>query len=74
MKSASYAMASNGVVADTEEETLKALIEDKAVFSIKGRFLSEGCVFGFDKGVGAEEVSLYDDRVKRSLDMAAEVP
>ena len=52
------------VVAHSEEETLKALIEDKAVFSIKGRFLTEGCVFRFDKGAGAEEVSLYDERVK----------
>ena len=52
------------VVADTEEETLKALIEDKAVFSIKGRFLSDGCVFRFDKGAGEEEVNLYDERVK----------
>ena len=52
------------VVADSEQETLKALIEDKAVFSIKGRFLSEGCVFRFDKGVGAEQVSLYDERAR----------
>ena len=52
------------VVADTEEETLKALIEDKAVFSITGRFLSDGCVFRFDMGAGEEEVNLYDERVK----------
>ena len=52
------------VVADTEEETLKALVEEKAVFAINGRFVSEGCVFRFDKGVGAEEASLYDERVK----------
>ena len=52
------------VVADAEEKTLKALIEDKAVFSIKGRFLSEDCVFRFDKEGGAEEVSVYDKHVK----------
>ena len=60
-------VACNGVrrvVANAEEETLKALIEDKAVFSIKGRFVSEGCVYRFDKGMGEEEVSLYDERVK----------
>ena len=52
------------IVGHEEEETLKALIEDKPVFSIKGRFVSEGCVYRFDKGDGEEEVSLYDDRVK----------
>ena len=52
------------IVAHDEEETLKALIEDKAVFSIEGHFTSEGCVYRFDKGVGEEEVSLYDERVK----------
>ena len=52
------------VVAHDEEETLKSLIEHKAVFSIKGRFLSEGCVYRFDTGSGEEEVSLYDERVK----------
>ena len=51
-------------VAYDEEETLKSLIEDKAVFSIAGRFLSEGCVYRFDAGSGDEEVSLYDERVK----------
>ena len=39
-------------VAYDEEETLKSLIEDKAVFSIAGRFLSEGCVYRFDAGSG----------------------
>ncbi len=51
-------------VADAEEETLKALIEDKAVFAIRGRFVGEGCAFQFNKGDGDEEISLYDDRVK----------
>ncbi len=52
------------VVADDQEETLKALIEDKPVFSITGRFVSEGCRYQFDKGDGEEEVSLYSERVK----------
>ena len=51
-------------VAHDQEETLKSLIEDKAVFSIKGRFVSEGCLYRFDKGDGEEEVSLDDERVK----------
>ena len=51
------------VIAHTEEETLKALIEDKAVLAITGRFLSEKCTFRFDKGSGDEELSLYDERV-----------
>ena len=51
-------------VAHDEEETLRALIEDKPVFSIKGRFLSERCVYQFDAGSGDQEVSLYDSRVK----------
>ncbi len=51
-------------VAHDEEETLKSLIEEKPVFSIKGRFLNEGCVYRFDTGSGEEEVSLYDDGVK----------
>ena len=40
------------VVEDDQEETLKALIEDKPVFSIKGRFASKGCKYVFDKGDG----------------------
>ena len=51
-------------VAYDEEESLKSLIEEKAVFSIAGRFLSEGCVYRFDAGSGNEEVSLYDEPVK----------
>ena len=51
-------------LAHDEEETLKSLIEDKAVLSIKGRFLTEDCVFRFNAGSGDEEVSLYDERVK----------
>ena len=51
-------------VSHDEEETLKSLIEDKPVFSIKGRFLSGECVYRFDAGSGDEEVSLYDERVK----------
>lgn len=53
------------VVAVDEQETLRALIEDKAVFSIKGRFLSDRGVFRFSKGTGLEEeVSVYDKSVK----------
>ena len=52
------------VVEDDQEETLKALIEDKPVFSIGGRFVSEGCRYVYDKGDGEEEVSLYSERVK----------
>ena len=51
-------------VAHDEEETLKSLIDDKAVFSIEGRFLSKGCVFRFDAGSGDEQVTLYDEPVK----------
>ena len=52
------------VVSHDEEETLKALVEGKSVFTIKGRFESEGCAYRFDSGAGEEEVSLYDDPVK----------
>ena len=53
------------VVAVDEQETLRALIEDKAVFSIKGRFLNDHGVFSFDKGTGLEEeISVYDKSVK----------
>lgn len=38
------------IVGHKEEETLKALIEDKAVFSIGGRFVSKECVYRFDMG------------------------
>jgi len=51
-------------VAHDEEETLKSLIEEKPVFSIKGRFLDEDCLYRFDAGSGEEEVSLYDEGVK----------
>ena len=34
------------------------------MFSIKGRFMNEGCVYRFDAGSGDEEVSLYDEGVK----------
>ncbi|MCY4481291.1 MAG: ATP-binding protein [Spirochaetaceae bacterium] len=59
-----YCNGEQRFVADTEQETLKALIEDKAVFSIQGRFFSKSCVFRFDKGVGTEEVSLYDEHIR----------
>ena len=61
------AVVCNGVprvVSRDEEETLKALIEGKSVFKIKGQFASEGCVYRFDRGAGEEEVSLYDEPVK----------
>ncbi|MDE0617543.1 MAG: ATP-binding protein [Rhodospirillaceae bacterium] len=51
------------VVADAEQETLKSLIEDKAVFAIKGCFQNEGGIFRFNKGMGAEEINLYDERL-----------
>ena len=51
------------VVADTEQETLKSMIEDKAVLAIKGCFQSDGCIFRFDKGMGTEEINLYDERL-----------
>ena len=51
-------------VSHAEEEKLKSLVEDKSVFSVRGRFVSEGCVYRFDRGVGEEEVSLYEERVK----------
>ena len=51
-------------VGHDEEETLKSLIEDKAVFSIEGRFLSEDCGYRFDAGSGDEQISLYNERVK----------
>ncbi len=70
---------SHEVVHD-EEETLKSLIEDKAVFSIRGCFLSEHCAYRFDAGSGDEEVSLYDEHIKglwiwrqRYSDQAAQV-
>lgn len=52
------------IIAQTEGETLKSLIEDKAVFAISGQFLGEECAFHYDKGSGDEELSLYDERVK----------
>ena len=51
-------------VAHEEEETLKSLIEEKPVLSIKGRFMNEGCVYCFDAGSGDEKISLYDENVK----------
>ncbi|MDE0534321.1 MAG: sensor histidine kinase [Albidovulum sp.] len=51
-------------IAHDEEETLKSLIEEKPVFSIKGGFRNLDCVYRFDCGTGDEEVSLYDERVK----------
>ena len=52
------------VIAADQEETLKALIENKPVFSVAGRFVSKGCRYVFDKGDGEEEISLYSERVK----------
>lgn len=51
-------------IAHDHEETLKSLIEDKAVFSIKGCFVDSDCLYRFDRGSGEEEVSLGDERVK----------
>lgn len=52
------------VVAHQEEETLRSLMEDKAVLSIQGRFLSDGYLFRYHAGARDEEISLYDERVK----------
>ena len=52
------------IVADDQAESLKSLVEDKRVFDIKGRFVSEHCVYRFEKGDGREEVSLYDERIR----------
>ena len=53
------------VITADQEETLIALIEDKPVLSISGRFVSDGCRYEFsNKGDGLEEVSLYSERVK----------
>ena len=62
------------VVADTEEETLKALIEDKAVFSIKGRFLRRGLRIRFRQRGGRRGSQPLRRTREGSLDMAAEVP
>ena len=51
------------IVADDQEETLKSLVEDKAVLSIEGRFVSEGCLFQFDMGAGSQELSMYSEHV-----------
>ena len=53
------------LVADTEEETLKAVDPRTRRFSrLTAASGAMGCVFRFDKGVGAEEVSLYHERVR----------
>ena len=52
------------VVSDVQSETLKSLIEDRRVFAIKGRFVSKGCWYRFDKSEGREQVSLYDKRIR----------
>ena len=51
------------IVADDQEETLKSLVEDKAVFSIKGRFVSKDCLFQFDMGTGEQKLSMYSEHV-----------
>lgn len=51
------------VVADAEHETLKSLIEDKAVFAIEGCFQNHNCLFRFNKGMGTEELSLYNEHL-----------
>ncbi len=51
------------IVADAEQETLKSLIEDKAVFSIEGSFQGDSCAFSFNRGKGPEELSLYDEHL-----------
>ena len=51
------------IVADDQEDTLKSLIEDKPVLSIRGRFVSERCLFRFDSGGDEKEISLYSEQV-----------
>ena len=51
------------IVTDDQEETLKALIEDKPVLSIQGCFVSKGCLFRFNVGGGEQEVSLFSEHV-----------
>ena len=48
------------IVADDQEETLKSLIEEKRVFSIRGRFVSERCLFQFKVEGGEKEISPYE--------------
>ena len=52
------------IVGHDREKELRSLIEDKAVLSIKGSFVSEGCLYRFDAGAGETEVSLYNERIK----------
>lgn len=51
--------------ADADQtETLKALIEDKSVLKIQGRFDSRESVFAFSSDGANEELSLWDPKVK----------
>ena len=53
----------SGSVDDDQAESLRALIEDKAVLKINGRFRSSENTFSFDLNDAAEEVSLRDSKV-----------
>ena len=52
------------LVEDESTETLRALIEDKAVLKIEGRFDSEKKAFLFRVGAGEEKISLQDGKIK----------
>ena len=52
-----------GSVDDDQTESLKALIEDKTVLKINGRFRSSENTFSFDLNDAVEEVSLKDSKV-----------
>ena len=52
-----------GSVDDDQADSLKALIEDKAVLKINGRFRSSENAFSFDLNDAVEEVSLQDSKV-----------
>ena len=46
-----------------DREALKALIDDKAVLKIKGRFQSSRNVFAFEDNAAAAEISLQDPKI-----------
>ena len=52
-----------GSVDDDQAESLKALIDDKAVLKINGRFRSSENMFSFDLNDTVEEVNLKDSKV-----------
>ena len=59
-----------GSVDDDQAESLKALIDDKAVLKINGRFRSSENMFSFDLNDTVEEVNLKDSKVTGLWGMA----